>query len=470
MKDEFSLLVDGRTVAGATTMQVVNPATEEVAATCPRASREQVEDAVCAARDAQPDWGRTPLASRQAALADIATIIETNLGELAQLITVEQGKPISLAQFEVAGAAAFFRHVSILRLDPKVIEDSEERRVELHRRPLGVVAAIIPWNFPLLLMAFKIPAALLAGNTVVLKPAPTTPLATLRLAELVRDAVPPGVLNVVTDANDLGDVLTEHPDVAKISFTGSTETGRRVAARAAGGLKRVTLELGGNDPAIVLDDVDVKIAAAGIFKGAFMNSGQACIAIKRLYVHESVHDALCDELAALVRDARLGDGLDAETTIGPLQNRRQYEKVQALLDNARSTGRILVGGQVPDRPGYFIEPTLVADATEGSAIVDEEQFGPVLPILRYSDVEDAVTGANASAYGLGASLWSSDHQRALDLADRLEAGTVWINQHIDLAPHIPQAGAKASGVGIEIGEEGLLEFTQPQIVNRRLHP
>jgi len=392
-------------------------------------------------------------------------VIEANSAELARLLTSEQGKPLPDATGEVLGMAAFFRYLGSLDLPMKVIEDSDGRRVEAHRRPLGVVGCIIPWNYPLLILGFKLPPALLAGNTLVVKPAPTTPLSTLRFAELVANILPRGVLNVIADANDLGDVLTRHPDVRKISFTGSTATGQKVMASAAQTLKRITLELGGNDAGIVLDDVDPKKVAPGIFEGAFQNSGQVCLAIKRLYVHESVYDELCDELVNLANNAVVDDGLKQGTKLGPLQNKMQYEKVKGFLDDARQHGTVVAGGEAMDRPGYFIKPTIVRDIKEGSRLVDEEQFGPVLPLIKYSEPDDAIRRANATTYGLGASVWSSDVERAYEVASRIEAGTVWINKHIDMAPHIPFGGAKQSGIGTEFAEEGLAEFTQLQIIN-----
>jgi acyl-CoA reductase-like NAD-dependent aldehyde dehydrogenase len=273
------------------------------------------------------------------------------------------------------------------------------------------------------------------------------------------------VLNVIADANDLGDSMTKHPDIRKISFTGSTATGQKVMASAAATLKRITLELGGNDAGIVLDDVDPKKVAPGIFEGAFQNSGQVCLAIKRLYVHESVYDELCSELVTIANNTVVDDGSKQGTKLGPLQNKMQYEKVKGFLESARKDGNIVAGGAAMDRPGYFIQPTIVRDIKEGSKLVDEEQFGPVLPLIKYSDNEDVIRRANATTYGLGASVWSSDTKRAHDVASRIEAGTVWINKHLDMAPHIPFGGAKHSGIGTEFAEEGLAEFTQLQIIN-----
>ena len=461
----LKFLINGQLEDGDLTMRVINPATAREEFDCPRASLAQLDRAVAAAKAAFPAWSRTPICERKAALLKIANIIEANATELARLLTQEQGKPLGDATGEVYGAAAFFRYFTALDLPPKVIQDTEGKRVEAHRRPLGVVGAIIPWNFPLILMAFKVPAALLAGNTLVVKPAATTPMATLRLFELIQDTVPAGVLNVIADANDLGGAITGHPDIRKVSFTGSTATGKKVMAGAAEMLKRITLELGGNDAGIVLEGSDPKTVAPKIFGAAFQNSGQVCIAMKRVYVHESIYDAMCLELAALANAAVIGDGLEQGTQLGPLQNKMQYDRVLELIEDSRQHGTIIAGGETPDRPGYFIRPTIVRDITDGTRLVDEEQFGPVLPVISYADPEDALARANASPYGLGGSIWSTDLDKAYDLASRMESGTVWINQHADLAPNIPFGGAKQSGLGVELGEEGLAEFTQLQIIN-----
>ncbi|MGJ5045997.1 aldehyde dehydrogenase family protein [Bradyrhizobium oligotrophicum] len=462
---DYHLLIGGTLVPGAATMPVINPATEEVLAQCPRASETQLDQAVAAAKAAFPAWAATAMEERRRLIGKMADIIEANSGELARILTSEQGKPLTDATGEVLGMAAFFHYLATLELPMRVIESSGDRQVEAYRRPLGVVGAIIPWNYPLLILGFKLPPTLLAGNTLVVKPAPTTPLSTLKFAELVKDVLPAGVLNVITDANDLGDRMTGHPDIRKISFTGSTATGQKVMASAAQTLKRITLELGGNDAGIVLDDVDPKTVAPGIFEGAFQNSGQVCLAIKRLYVHESVYDDICNELVAIAKNTVVDDGSKQGTKLGPLQNRMQYEKVKAFLDDAHKNGKVIAGGAAMDRPGYFIEPTIVRDIKEGSKLVDEEQFGPVLPVIKYSDPSDVIRRANGTSYGLGASVWSSDPKRAHEIATQIEAGTVWINKHLDMAPHIPFGGAKQSGIGTEFAEEGLAEFTQLQIIN-----
>jgi acyl-CoA reductase-like NAD-dependent aldehyde dehydrogenase len=462
---EFKLLINGEMVAGDATMAVINPATEEPVAVCARASEVQLDQAVAAAKAAFPAWSRTSMDARRKVLLAIADIIEADAVGLARLLTQEQGKPLGDATGEVFGAAAFFRYFSTLDLPASVVSNDAASRVEVRRRPLGVVGCIVPWNFPVILMAFKVPAALLAGNTVILKPAATTPLTALRFGELIKDAVPPGVVNVIADDNDLGPAMTAHPDIRKISFTGSSETGKKVMASAAGTLKRISLELGGNDALIVLDDVDPKEIAAKVFDAAMQNAGQVCVAAKRIYVHQSIYDAMCDELVKCANAAVVGDGLEQGVQIGPLQNKAQFDKVMGFLDNARRDGRVIAGGARKGDRGYFIQPTIVRDIAEGSQLVDEEQFGPVMPIIKYADPVDAVARANASIYGLGGSIWAKDSGRAWDLAEGMESGSVWINKHADLRPDLPFGGSKFSGIGSELGEEGLKEFTQLQVLN-----
>jgi acyl-CoA reductase-like NAD-dependent aldehyde dehydrogenase len=462
---DFKLLIDGQFVDGDSTIDVVNPATEAVLAQAPRASAAQADAAVRAAHKAQAGWRKVPIGERRAMILRLADEVKGNAAELARLLTQEQGKPLAEATAEIAYTEYWLRYLGALDLPVKVVEDSDSRRVELHRQPLGVVAAIIPWNFPVLIVAFKLPLALLAGNTLVIKPAPTTPLTTLRLGELCAKVFPPGVVNVIVDANDLGPLLTSHPLVAKVTMTGSTATGKKVMASAAETLKRLTLELGGNDAAIVLDDADPKKVAPGIFGSAFLCAGQLCLAVKRVYAHERIYDELVAELAKLADAAVVGDGLKEGVQFGPLQNKAQYEKFKSYLADALEHGRIAAGGMVLEGPGYFVRPTIVADITDGTRLVDEEQFSPILPVIKYSDVDQAIASANRLDYGLGASAWSSSTERAVDVAKRLEAGTRWVNKHADFGPSIPFCGAKQSGVGVEFAEEGLAEFTQIQVLN-----
>lgn len=468
MQTTFKMLIDGQLVDGeAGTLGVVNPATEEVFAECPVASEAQMNAAVAAAKRAQVTWAKTPLAQRRAAIAAYADKIEANADEIARVLTTEQGKPLGDSHGEIWLLVATLRHFNKIDLPVDVIEDSAARRIEVHYMPLGVVVGIQPWNFPLGLIGNKLPAALLTGNTIVLKPAPTTPLSTLMLAELAAEVFPAGVINVIADRNDLGGPLSMHPDVAKVSFTGSIATGKKVAAAAASSLKRITLELGGNDPAIVLGDVDPKAIAPGLFISSMANSGQVCVALKRAYVHDDVYDAVVDELAELARNAVVDEGIAQGVQFGPIQNRAQYEKVKEYLDIAKRDGKIAAGGEVPDRPGFFVRPTIVRDIENDSALVQEEQFGPILPLVRFTDADEAIRMANDTRFGLAASVWSADEARAEEIALQLQAGTVWINQHLDLGPDIPLPAAKESGLGVELTVEGLKDFCQMTVLNRR---
>ena len=462
---EFSLLINGRLTSGAATLDVINPATEQILAVAPRADRTQLDQAVAAAKAAFPGWSATPLRARGDLLLKLAIALEARQDEFARLLTEEQGKPLPHANGEIAGSIGIIRYYASLDLPLTVLKDDDTRKVVQQRTPLGVVATITPWNFPMLLLMIKVAPALLAGNTVVAKPAPTTPLTTLRFGELCAEVFPAGVVNVIVDQNDLGDALTSHPDIAKVSFTGSTVTGKKVMASVAGTLKRLTLELGGNDAAIVLDDSDLKTVAPKVFAGAMMNSGQVCLAIKRLYVHESQYDAMCDALGQMARETVVDDGLKQGTQMGPLQNKTQFEKVKGYLNDARQKGKIVAGGDVPDRKGYFVEPTIVRDIADDARLVQEEQFGPVLPVLRYSDIDEVIARANNTQYGLGGTIWSSNPDRAFEVAAKIVSGTVWINQHMDLPADIACTGAKQSGIGLQMGQEGLEEFTQMKMIN-----
>jgi acyl-CoA reductase-like NAD-dependent aldehyde dehydrogenase len=465
--DEFRLLIGGKLVPGASTFDVINPATEEVYARCPRADLDQLNQAVAAAKAAFPAWKATPLAERAKLLNKLADAIEARAAELAPILTQEQGKPLGGAHYELAIAAGNIRGFAGMDLPDAVLHEDDTTRIIRQRLPLGVVAAITPWNFPVIMMVTKLAPALLAGNTIVVKPAPSTPLTTLKVGELCAGIFPAGVVNVIADANDLGGALTSHPDVAKIAFTGSTATGRKVMASAAGTLKRLTLELGGNDAAIVLDDVDPQEVAPKLFFAAMVNSGQVCLAAKRIYIHEKVYDAVCAELAKIAEGAGnlVGNGLQEGVQFGPVQNRMQFEKVRGLLEDARAQGRVLAGGQPHDGKGFFIKPTVIAGLPDSARLVCEEQFGPVMPVLKYSSIDEVIERANNSEYGLGATVWAKDIDRAIEVAKRLETGTVWINKHLDLPPTIPYGGVKQSGFGVELGQQGLEEFTQLRVLN-----
>lgn len=465
VQTEFRLLINGRLVPGVSTFDVTNPATEQVVAACPRADARLLEQAVAAAKAAFPTWSARSIGERRRLLIELADALAARAGEFARLLTQEQGKPLVYATGEVDSAVGMLRTFASMDLPVKVLKETERSRIIEHRTPLGVVAAITPWNFPVAILINKVAPALLAGNTVVAKPAPTTPLTSLLFGELCARILPEGVVNVIADLNDLGSALTSHPDVAKVTFTGSTATGKKVLASVSDTLKRSTLELGGNDAAIVLDDADVAKVAPQIFFWSMFNSGQVCLAIKRVYAHDSIYDELCTQLAQLAEAAIVGDGQDPETQLGPLQNRRQFEKVQGFIEDARRDGKIVAGGKIGEGPGYFIRPTIVRDIADDARLVREEQFGPVLPILRYTDVQDAIARANDTEYGLGGSVWSSDPQRAYEVARQIDSGTVWVNTHLDCPPDVPFGGAKQSGIGAEMGQQGLEESTQCRIVN-----
>jgi acyl-CoA reductase-like NAD-dependent aldehyde dehydrogenase len=465
MTDAFHMLIDGKLVDGPTSFDVVNPATGQAFAKCPKADSALLNQAVAAAKAAFPAWSRRPIDERAAMVQKISEALEANMEEMARLLSTEQGKPLDQARYEMFGAIFTLRAFVNMRPETKVLKDEAGNKVFEHRTPLGVVASITPWNFPVILLCNKLGPALVTGNTMVAKPAPTTPLTTLKFAELANQILPPGVLNVICDQNDLGSELTSHPDIAKVAFTGSTATGKKVMASAAGGLKRVTLELGGNDAAIVMDDVDPKVVAKKVYEGAMVNAGQVCVAIKRAYVPEGMYDEFCDELATLAKAAVVDDAFQQGAEIGPVQNKMQYDKLKAMLAEAREQGTVLAGGDALDRPGYFIAPTIVKDLPESARLVQEEQFGPVLPVMKYNDIEDVIARANNSQYGLAGTVWGQDLDKATDVAMRIDSGTVWVNQHLAIDANIPFRGSKESGMGAELGQAGLNEYTQAHIVN-----
>ncbi len=464
---DFTMTIAGDAAPTVSTFGVINPATGEVFAEAPECTREQLDSAFDAAAKAQRDW-KLDEAHRRDCLVKMGEVLQGAVGELAATLTAEQGKPLVDAQFETIGAAIWCQYYAGLDLPRQVLQDDDTTFVEVVGRPIGVVAGIAPWNFPLVLAVWKIAPALLAGNTLVLKPSPYTPLTTLKMAELLREVLPPGVFNVVSGGDELGAWMTSHPVPRKVSFTGSVATGKKVAISAAPDLKRVTLELGGNDAAIVLDDADPEVVAKGIFKGAFANCGQICIAIKRTYVPERLYDQVVEALVAEARSIKVGNGADEATQLGPINNLPQYDRVKELVSNAIAGGATAAaGGHAIDGPGYFFEPTILTDITDGVRIVDEEQFGPALPVISYRDLDDAVERANATTYGLGGSVWGADGDHATEVAGRLEVGTAWVNTHGDLSPFQPFGGFKWSGIGVENGTWGLAEFTELQAVHRK---
>ena len=473
----YSMIINGKAVEADSTFQVINPATGDVFCRVAAGNVSHVDAAVAAARAAFPGWAATPDAERQRLMHALGAAIEANMPELMELVTQENGKPLKGLNhvgsgMEVGGAAAWTHVTADLQLPVEVIQDNEHARIEVHRKPLGVVGSITPWNWPLMIAIWHVIPAMRAGNTVVIKPSELTPVATVRFVELANQILPPGVLNIVTgkSGSGIGAAIAKHPGIDKIVFTGSTPTGKQIMQNAASNLKRLTLELGGNDAGIVLPDVDPKAVARKLFGVAFHNNGQTCACLKRLYVHESMYEELCAELAKIARETVVGNGLEEGTELGPVQNQAQLAIVQELAEDARANGaRFLSGGRVREGAGYFYEPTIVADVTDGVRLVDEEPFGPILPVIKYADIDDAIRRANDNPNGLGGSIWSNDLARAAQLALRLECGTAWINEHGAVQPDAPFGGVKQSGIGVEFGRYGLEEYTSIQTLKIMKH-
>jgi acyl-CoA reductase-like NAD-dependent aldehyde dehydrogenase len=464
---DYSMLINGAAVGAERSIEVLNPATETVIAAVPEATTEQLDDAVAAARAAFPAWSARSMDDRRAMILQIADRLEENLPELAQTLSDEQGKPLEGfaglgAMFEMGGCLAWIRYTASLDLPVEVIQDNDDARIEVHRKPVGVVGSITPWNYPLLITCWHIIPGLLAGCTVVAKPSEYTPLTVLKAMHLISDILPPGVINIVTGRGDLGAAMSAHEGIDKMVFTGSTRTGKRIMESAAGNLKRLTLELGGNDAAIVLPDTNVAEAAGKIFATAMINNGQTCAALKRLYVHEDIYDEMCAALAGIATSVKTGPASESPD-FGPVQNKMQYDRVCELAEAAKADGAtFLTGGEPMPGPGYFFPVTIVRDIPEDSRLVQEEPFGPILPVISFSDTEDALAKANAVSVGLGGSVWSGDVEKAQALASRLECGTAWVNNHAMIQPDAPFGGVKQSGVGVEFGRYGLVEYTNIQ--------
>lgn len=463
------MLIDGEQVSSSVTLPVVDPATGAAFATVPNCTREQLDVAVAAAQRAFLTWRDEPDPQRRRLVNSFIDRVAADADELALLISREQGKPLTKARSEINSAVFFSRGYATVELAPEVLRDTPQQRVELRRRPLGVVGAITAWNYPVLLAMWKIVPALLAGNTVVLKPSPYTPVATLWLGRLAQEMLPRGVVNVISGGNELGEWMTGHPGIRKIAFTGSGATGKRIMASAASNLKRLTLELGGNDAGIVLEDVDPAKIAADLFWAKFSNCGQVCAALKRMYVHRSVYTAVCAELVNFAATVRVGPGTEDGVDIGPVQNKAQYDLVRSMVDEAVTAGaKVLFRSRIPEGPGYFLPITILADVTPQMRVMKQEVFGPVLTITPFDVEEDALIWANQTEYGLGGSVWSSDVARASNLAARLETGSAWVNQHPAMGPDIPFGGVKGSGIGVELGRLGLEEYTSVQVLNVKL--
>jgi acyl-CoA reductase-like NAD-dependent aldehyde dehydrogenase len=454
---EYTMSIDGQQQRAQQTFDVINPATEEVLGQAPECTEAQLEDALRSAQRAFGSW-RQDEDARRKLLLTAAERLAAKAPEIARTLTQEQGKPLAQATIELQTAAASLKGAAALPIPHEVTQDDARAKIEVTHRPFGVVAAITPWNFPVMIAMSKVAPALLAGNTVVLKPSPYTPLATLQVGSLLSEVFPAGVLNVVSGGNALGAKLTGHPLVRMISFTGSVATGLKVGEVAARDLKRTILELGGNDPAIVLPDADVEKFAQRLFWSTFWNCGQICLAVKRVFVHESQHEQLLAALTKLAQSVQVGDGLDQNTQMGPVNNLMQLERVIELTEDAKKNGaKVHAGGERLGRKGYFYPPTILSNVQDNTRIV--------LPILSYREVDEAVSRANATQFGLGASVWGTDVERATQIARQIDAGTVWVNQHVSLTHKAPFTGAKSSGVGLASGRWGLASFLQTHVIN-----
>jgi len=461
----YVMTINGEAVVTKNTQPVYNPATRAVFAEVPDASKELLDDTVRAARQALEPWRNTPVSQRQSAMEGFADLLEAHSEELMTLLTREQGKPRAGAEFEVLGSVAWIRAIATQSLPDELVEETDERRVITRFTPVGVVGAIVPWNFPILLSIWKIAPALMAGCTLILKPSPYTPLCDLKMVELAQQAFPPGVLSAVSGGDDLGKWITSHPGINKVAFTGSTETGRHVMRSAADTIKRVTLELGGNDPAIVLPDVDAKAIAPELFWAAFQNNAQFCNVSKRLYIHEDIYDEVRDALVEFIEaNIKVGDGTLEDTDLGPIQNSMQYGKVKDYFADCHANGyKFALGGKIDENAkGWFVPVSLVDNPPENSRIVQEEPFGPILPLLKWSDEDDVIARANDTIYGLGATVWGKDLNAVERIGSQLEAGTVWLNEVHQYSPFQAFGGHKQSGLGCENSLHGLMEYTNWQ--------
>ena len=466
MTQLYPNLIGGELVTTDASLDVINPANEQVIGRVPACGAAELDRAVAAARAAFKTWSKTPVDDRRAVIRAMAAAIDANFDELFRLLTSEQGKPHQQAQFEIGGCSAMMNAQSTLSLEETISEDSDTRLSRTRRVPVGVVGGIVPWNFPLLMAVQKIAPAILSGCTIVLKPSPFTPLTTLRFAELIKDIVPAGVVNIISGEDALGPMMTAHPDIDKITFTGSTATGKKIMEGASKDLKRITLELGGNDASIVLPDADVAKVAEQLFWSSFTNAGQICVAAKRIYIHEDIYDEMSAAIAAYARTVTVGDGANQGTGVGPIQNKKQFERVCELIEDAKSNGyKFLVGGDVdPSGSGYYVPITILDNPPEDARIVAEEQFGPVMPLMKFSTDDEVIARANTSDYGLAGAVWTKDTDRGVKIAEQLETGTVWINEFLHLSPFAPFGGHKQSGFGAEYGIEGLKEFTYSQVI------
>jgi acyl-CoA reductase-like NAD-dependent aldehyde dehydrogenase len=459
--------IDGVAVASAY-VDVINPATGAPFQRAPWAVEGDLDRAVAAARKAQPGWAAISWEKRAERLEQFAQAVAAERELLAALLTLEQGKPLPSARGEIEGTLRYMRTLSAVRVTSRVLADDGVKHVVEQWTPKGVVGAIAPWNAPVILGMVKIVTALIGGNTIVIKPSELTPLCTLEIGRIGRGIFPPGVFNVLCGGRELGAAMAAHPGFDKLSFTGSTATGLSIAKSAATALRSVTLELGGNDAAILLPDGSIPALVATASQTGFSNCGQFCAAIKRIYAPRDMYDAVCEQLAAKAKSLVVGDGFAPAIDIGPIQNKTQYDKVCAIVEDAKAQGgRILAGGAPLGGPGYFFPPTVVADLTDGVRLVDEEQFGPVIPVIAYDDLEGVIATVNAGEYGLTGSVWTADLEKGAEVVSRLEVGTGFVNQHGAFDSAIPMPLIKHSGMGVDYGDYGVKGAMNVQIINIR---
>ncbi len=453
----FKHLIDGKLVSSPDTFEVIDPATARTFAHCPRAKHEQLNQAVSAAQKAFIAWRQKSFIDRGLMLIQLADAVEDRQDEITRLLTCEQGGPFNENKNTVQRFSQILRDITKLSVEDEIRRSDQSGKYEIHYKPLGVVGAITPWNGPVVLAAPKIASALYTGNTIVLKPSPYTPLATLLIGEIAQSIFPRGVLNILAGGNEIGQLMAEHPNIQKINFTGSIATGKRVMLSAASTLKRLTLELGGNDAAILLDDVDIDTALDQLCDIAFRAAGQICMTVKRLYVPRRFYNQVCTKLVDTVGKIKVGSGFEPAVQMGPVQNIMQFNRIKELIEDSRDIkgAEILTGKYKLNRPGYFISPTIVTGLPENARLVQEEQFGPVLPVLEYSDLDKVLNHVNNGKYGLGGSIWTRDVARGRKVAQRLDSGLAWVNRHIGSSPDLPFGGIRESGFGRAYGVEGL---------------
>lgn len=463
----FTQTIDNRPVASVFE-DVIDPSTGVAFQQSPAATEADIDLAVTAARRAQPSWAALSWDEREQYIGRLADAIDANRAYLATLMTMEQGMPLAEATMSTGYTATCLRVLASVRLAERVVIDNDTNRIAESWQPLGVVGAIAPWNAPLVLGMQKVANALIGGNTVVLKPSELTPLGTLEIGRIARDILPPGVLNVIGGGRAVGAALVAHPGLDKISFTGSTATGAAIAKQSGGTLRPVTLELGGNDAAILLPDGSIPDLVEAIIRKGLANRGQFCAAIKRVYVPTALYDQVCEQLTAAARAIRIGNGLEPGVEMGPIQNKAQFDKICAFVEDARKAGgRVLTGGAPLDGDGYFYPPTVIAGLSDGTRLVDEEQFGPVIPVIAYDDLNAVIARINSGPYGLTGSVWTANLSRGSEVASRLAVGTGWVNHHGNFDIRAPFPLIKASGIGADFADCGVKGAMRLQVVNVR---